>query len=303
VPRHHVAVALLVPRPAARDLAVLRAALGARDLERVPPHLTLVPPCSLRGADLPAALAVLRAAAGDGRPLRVRLGPVATFSPVTPTVHLAVGPPDAGDAAGNAADDGSDGDDQPDALVELRRLRDAVDRAPFARQARHPFVPHVTLLEQAPLHRIRAARLALAAVAIPTCLGRITLLSEGRGAGGDRRWVPLADVDLGGVRTLGRGGLPIELSRGTLLDPEARAALDLPVGSAADAVAAPDDAADADDGAGGPGPVVVVARMAGEVVGAAWGPDRRQRRSTDLIDGDVLGAAWLDARSEAGSIG
>lgn len=301
MPRHHVAVALLVPQPAARDVAVLRAALGARDLERVPPHLTLVPPFSLRGADLPAALAVLRAAAGDSRPLRVRLGPVATFSPVTPTVHLAVGPPDAGDAAGNAADDGSDGDDQPDALVELRRLRDAVDRAPFARQARHPFVPHVTLLEQAPLHRIRAARLALSAVAIPARLGRITLLSEVRAAGGDRRWVPFADVDLGGLRTLGRGGLPIELSRGTLLDPEARATLDLRVGSAADA--APDDAADADDGAGGTGPVVVVARMAGEVVGAAWGPDRRQRRSTDLIDGDVLGAAWLDARSEAGSIG
>ena len=57
----------------------------------------------------------------------------------------------------------------------------------------------------------------------------MTLLTEVRTPGGGaRRWVPLADVDLGGVRTLGRGGLPIELSCGTLLDPEARAALDLP---------------------------------------------------------------------------
>ena len=41
-------------------------------------------------ATFPAALAVLRAAAAASRPLTLVLGPVATFSPVTPTVHLAV---------------------------------------------------------------------------------------------------------------------------------------------------------------------------------------------------------------------
>jgi 2'-5' RNA ligase len=284
VPRHHVAVALLVPQPAARDVDVLRAALGAADLERVPPHLTLVPPCSLRAADLPEALAVLRAAAAPGHPLSVRLGPVASFSPVTPTVHLAV----AGTTAG--VDPGGEGDGGD--LVELERLQAAASRGPFERPARHAFVPHVTLLEQAALHRIRAARLALAHVAIPTCLNRVTLLAEVRAAGrGARRWVPLADVDLGGVRTLGRGGLPIELSCGTLLDPEARAVLDLPD---------PLPAGPPEEVSGAGGTVVVVGRMAGEVVGAAWGPGRGQRRVTGFIDGNVLSAAWLDARAVDG---
>ena len=191
------------------------------------------------------------------------------------------------EAEADAADDG-DGDADGDDLVELERLQAAASRGPFERPARHAFVPHVTLLEQAPLHRIGAARLALAHVAIPTCLSRITLLTEVRAQGrGARRWVPLADVDLGGVRTLGRGGLPIELSCGTLLDPEARAVLDLP-----DPL--PGGPPEGVSGAGGA--VVVVGRMADEVVGAAWGPGRGQRRVTGLLDGDVLSAAWLDAR-------
>ena len=283
MPRHHVAVALLVPLPAARDVDVLRAALGADDLERVPPHLTLVPPCSLRAADLPEALAVLRAAAAPVRPLSVRLGPVATFSPVTPTVHLAVARAEA-----QADADADAGDSDPHDLVELERLQAAASRGPFERPARHAFVPHVTLLEQAPLHRIGAARLALGHVEIPTCLSRVTLLTEVRAPGrGARRWVPLADVDLGGVRSLGRGGLPIELSCGTMLDPEARVALDLPD---------PLPGGSPDEVAGAGGAVVVVGRMADEVVGAAWGPGRGQRRVTGLLDGDVLSAAWLDAR-------
>ena len=275
VPRLHVAVALLLPQPPARDVDVLRAALGAGDLERVAPHLTLVPPGSLRAGDLPAALAVLRAAATASRPLTLVLGPVATFSPVTPTVHLAV--------------DGA-GADAAAELSDLDRLQGAVNEGPFRRPVRHAFVPHVTLLEQAPLHRISAARLALAHVAIAVRFPRLTLLSEVRGqdrAGSpDRRWEPIADVDLGGVRTLGRGGLPIELARGTLLDPEASAALDLP--------RHPVDPQEPD--APGAGDTVVVARLDGEVAGAAWGGEPGQRRVVGPVDGDVLSAAWLDAR-------
>ena len=73
-------------------------------------------------------------------------------------------------AEADAADDGDadGGDAGADDLVELERLQAAATRGPFERPARHAFVPHVTLLEQAPLHRIGAARLALAHVAIPT---------------------------------------------------------------------------------------------------------------------------------------
>jgi 2'-5' RNA ligase len=280
VPRLHVAVALLVPEPAAHDVDVLRRALGAPDaeVERVPPHLTLVPPFSLRAADLGAALSVLRSAAATTGPLTLRLGPVASFDPVTPTMHLSLGNPLPGDAGEHA-------------LVALRTLRDAVRQGPLHRSSLFPFVPHVTLLEQAPLHRIRAARLALDRVAFSVTFDGLSLLSQREAPDGSRRWRPLADVDLGGVRTKGRGGLPIELATGTLLDPEAEGAL-----RAAGLTPPPTPDADVDvDADPGARPRVVVARMGGEVVGVTWGSGGDERAVLGPLDPDLLAAAWAEA--------
>jgi GNAT superfamily N-acetyltransferase len=82
---------------------------------------------------------------------------------------------------------------------------------------------------------------------------RLTLLVEDR-SGEAPRWVPAADVDLSGVRVVARGPLPLELSAGTVVDPEAAVLLDGATPSPM-----------------GRHPTVVTARREGAVVGVAWG--------------------------------
>ena len=70
----------------------MRRALGSPSLLTQAPHITLVPPVNVRDDDLDAAVAVLRAAAQHcARTLDFCLGPVVTFSPVSPVLYLQVG--------------------------------------------------------------------------------------------------------------------------------------------------------------------------------------------------------------------
>jgi 2'-5' RNA ligase len=81
--RRRFAVALLVPPPVAVEIDGLRRALGDRQLGRIDPHITVVPPINLGEEDL-AALA-----AG---PMSLALGPVETFAESSPVRFLAVAP-------------------------------------------------------------------------------------------------------------------------------------------------------------------------------------------------------------------
>ena len=113
------------------------------------------------------------------------------------------------------------------------------------------------------------------------------------------RWVPVADVALGPAVIVGRGGLPVELTPGELIDPEALDVLRAsPSGS--DALdAAPD----------GTRPLVVVARREQAVVGVArgWtaGPVAELVATTvvDPDDGtdDHLRSAWWSAAADRGA--
>ena len=239
----HVGVALVVDGGVGRELEALRRALGDPGLDRAPVHLTIAPPVRVAPADLGEALARVRAAAREVDGFEVTLGPVASFSPVTPTVHLAV----------------SGGEH------ELARLRELVVQGPWRRRM-PPFVPHVTLRAEAPLHLIRAAMVALAGYRAPLAVPRLSVLGEQRDGDGVRRWRPLADVDLGGVRVVGRGGLELELAGGGRLDPEAREAL----AGAPEAAAVPGDQPGDEPSDGDEPGVVVTARREGGVVGASW---------------------------------
>ena len=224
MPKARLGVALLVPEPLAREVDGLRRALGDGALGRIPPHITLVPPVNVREDRLPDALAVLRSAAAATRPLDLVLGPVGTFSPANPVVYLGVG-------------DGA-------SLDRLQALRDAVFSEPLARPLTWPWVPHVTLADDAQPARIAAALVALADYRAEARFDRAHLLREGPG----RVWEPLADAAFAAPAVVGRGGLPLELSVSDRLDPEA-AALGLGAGR----------------------PLAVTARRDGEVVGAATG--------------------------------
>lgn len=243
--RHRLAVVVLVPAPVDREIDGLRRALGDRQLTVVAPHCTLVPPVNVAPAELDAALAVLRHAAARCPPLTLELGPPTSFRPVTPTLHLAVGPLEAVDALG--------------------RVRDALFQAPLARRVDHEFIPHVTLSIDHPPGRIDAALDALGGYSAAVEIDRLWMLEEQVVAGGGRRWEPLADAPLAPPAVVGRGGLPLELTTTVHADPEVRrflAALE-PVGSAepAEPAARPPSAR----------PLVVTGRRDGAVVGVAEG--------------------------------
>lgn len=223
----HVGVVVTLPRHAAAEVDGLRRALGDPTRTTLAAHVTLVPPLRVDGAGLGAALALIRAAARDIDPFTITVGPTATFAPVSPTVHLSVADPGGG----------------------LRRLREAVFRPPLWRET-FPFVPHVTLRPSAPLHLINAACLVGANFRLDVVVPAVTVLAERR-HDGVRGWRPLADVELGGIRVVGRGGLELEFAAGTVIDPET-----LPLLSGVE---------------DGPWGVVITARREGAVAGVAWG--------------------------------
>lgn len=204
--RERLLVAVSVPPPVDAEVDGLRRALGDRALGRIGPHLTLVPPVNVADGGLDAALAVLRSAAAETPPLRLRLGPAATFHPRNPVVYLAVG----GDLDG------------------LRALRDRCLRPPLARPVTHDFVPHVTIANRMAPPRIPSALAAVADFAVDVVVDRARLLRQEEG----RSWRAFADAPLAAPAVVGRGGLPLELATSEGVPPDA-AVLVTPSGPAA----------------------------------------------------------------------
>ena len=190
-------VALVMPPPLDREVDTLRRATGDGTFGRVPPHCTIVPPVNVRADRLDDALAVLRAAAAATRPIEARLGPPTTFLPDTPVLYL---PLEKGAAA-------------------VAALRQRVFQEPLARPLTWPFVPHVTVADEADPRRIAAAQVALCDYRADVTFDRVHLLQEGPG----RVWAPIADFPLQAPAVVGRGGLEVELSVTEALDPRARA--------------------------------------------------------------------------------
>ncbi len=265
-------MALLVPSPVAEEVDGLRRACGDPALGRIPPHITLVPPVNVHVEHLPDALRVLRTAAGEVRPCSLELGPPATFLPVTPTIHLSVGP---------AADDL--GGERRSGLAVVHRLHERCLDGPLARRVDHEFVPHVTLAQEASIDRIHSALSALGSYRSTISIDRVHLMQEERGDDGVRRWWPVADAPFGPVRVVGRGGFAVELSASRLVDPEARALL------------GPTDPVPVPEGAD---PLVVTARHDGKAVGVltGWTRDDAAHRVDRVV---VMPEAW--AREDVGA--
>ncbi len=197
MPKARLGVALLVPPPLDAEVQGLRRAVGDGSLRRIPPHLTLVPPVNVAEARLDDASAVVRDAAAAAPPMTLELGPPATFLPDNPVLYLSVG-----------------GD-----LGPVHALREAVLREPLARTITWPFVPHVTLADEAGPDVIEAALTALGRYRVHVRFDRVHLLREGPG----RVWEPIAEAPLRPPAVIGRGGLPLELTVTDHLDVEAAA--------------------------------------------------------------------------------
>ncbi len=244
--RRRLLVALLLEDEARAEVDGLRRALSSRDLGRIPPHVTLVPPTNVAEGALEQAHSVLAEAAGRLRPFEARLGPPSTFAPSRQVLYLQVG------------DDGG----------AIRRLLDAAATGPLApppsRPAR-PFVPHVTLTRSVPLDQMPAAASLLAGFERGCSFSRVHLLEQA-GEEPGRPWRPCGEALLGAKAVVARGGLELELSVARRLDPEAEGWLEAAwAGYSRSAYGGrwrPDE------------PFAIVARRQGRIVGVATGEVR-----------------------------
>jgi 2'-5' RNA ligase len=186
----------------------LRLGFGSSEIDRIPPHVTLVPPVNVAGADLAATCALLRTIAESTHPFGCGLGPLRTFDRPSPVLYLAV-------------------DDQTGSLAALAKACRAGNLAPPAREDRHGFVPHVTVANRSSTEVADAARLALGGLATALDVSELSLLrlDEPDDPERRRRWVEIADFPLGPPVVRGRGGVEVRLTISRLVDPESVALL------------------------------------------------------------------------------
>lgn len=83
-------VAIAVPEPHASHLRGKRCEFGDPEGERVPTHVTLVPPTAVSTAEIATVRAALAAIGASHRPFTMRLDGTDTFAPVSPVAFVTV---------------------------------------------------------------------------------------------------------------------------------------------------------------------------------------------------------------------
>lgn len=126
---HTIGIAVAVPEPWASEIHQWRRGYGDRYADRMPTHLTILPPTRVDLLDLPAVHDGLRQAARAVPPFTLRLAGTGTFRPESAVVFL--------DVAEGGADCA--------ALEEQVRAH-----LPMARPRLHPYRPHVTIAMDVP---------------------------------------------------------------------------------------------------------------------------------------------------------
>jgi 2'-5' RNA ligase len=198
--RRRFAVALMVPEPWRTEVNALRRAVADPRLDRIGPHITLVPPVNIAAEDFSDALRVVRTAAAEHGPLELTIGPATTFLPGSPVAYLAVNPPG-----------------------PVTAIHRTVNQPPIERREERPFVPHVTLTTDEPSARLSAIVTALAGYVREMRFDHVHLLEHIRDDDEEMRWHVVADARLGSSTVLGRGGIEVETVAGSVADPEAAA--------------------------------------------------------------------------------
>lgn len=176
--RRRFAVALLIPPPAAIEIDALRRALGDRQVGKIEPHITIVPPINLDDEGLTDAMAVVDAAASACSPCEVTLGPVETFGEGFPTRFLRVDP-----------------------WTPVEALYRACWTGVLDREERRSFVPHVTVdIDGGPTTGTDPAVELLSGYTVDVTLEVVTLLEHRneRSDGTGRGWEPFASYRLTG---------------------------------------------------------------------------------------------------------
>ena len=118
-----IGVAVQVPEPHASVLVGWRRRIGDPEAEKIPPHITLLPPTDFEPDQLELVEKHLTEAAATVAPFTMRLAGTGTFRPVSQVVFVQV-------SAG---------------ISQCEMLERAVRRPPIERPVDFPYHPHVTV--------------------------------------------------------------------------------------------------------------------------------------------------------------
>lgn len=168
----NLGVAISIPAPWAEQLSDWRARVGDPAAERVPPHVTLLPPTRVPAAAMPEIEDHLAEAAAGCPPFEIHLSGTGTFRPVSDVVFVVV-------AAG---------------IAQCERLESAVRSGPLARETRFPYHPHVTVAHDIPPDGLDRAYAGLAGFEARFTVPAFTVFEQVT----DGVWTPKKDFELGG---------------------------------------------------------------------------------------------------------
>lgn len=167
MPRRNIGVAIPVPHPWADDLQGWRRRLGDPMADRIPPHVTLLPPTAVPDWRLPDIQRHLGEVAAGAAPFAIHLRGTGTFQPVSPVtfVSLATG------------------------ISDCERLEREVRAGPLARPVRFPYHPHVTIAQDVDRDALDYAFEALAGYDVRFFVTGLSLFEQNA----DRVWRALQE--------------------------------------------------------------------------------------------------------------
>ncbi len=118
-------IVVAVPEPWVSQIAQARITLGDKIGQKVPPHITLMPPIAVPKQEKEAVVEHLRAVAARHRPFKITISGSGSFLPVSPVVYLEV------------AEGGT----------ECTNLARDLMGGPLQYTPRFPYHPHITLAQ------------------------------------------------------------------------------------------------------------------------------------------------------------
>lgn len=123
-----IGVSIAVPDPCGPELQTYRVSLGDHEAQRIPTHITLLPPTDLADGHLDDVIAHLDAAAGWSERFPIHLRGTGTFRPVSPVVFVNV----------------------VEGISECELLAKSVCSGPLEVDLEFPYHPHVTVAHHRP---------------------------------------------------------------------------------------------------------------------------------------------------------
>ncbi|MCW2522830.1 MAG: 2-5 ligase family protein [Frankiales bacterium] len=167
-----VGVAIAIPEPHATVLAQWRRRVGDPEANRIPTHVTLLPPTAFAESEIEAVEKHLEWAAGQVGPFVMRLLGTGTFRPISQVVFVQV-------SAG---------------IAECELLERAVRKDPICREVDFPYHPHVTVAHDISDEALDLAFDSLSDFVAQFQVDRFVMYSQDE----DGTWYPRRDFLLSG---------------------------------------------------------------------------------------------------------